>query len=178
MGLTIAVDIHGTVADLVTPWLAAYNYDFGDKLTHDDITEFDLHKLVKPECGKHLYTYLNRWSIYAEMLPYPGALEGVNRLREKGRVVFVTHTILEAAEVNFGWLVEYGFLGEDQEADYVVCKDKSLIRADVLIDDKPETIAAFPGIGVIVDQPWNRTFDWPKELRLCGWDLDGSQWRG
>jgi 5'-nucleotidase len=167
-GKVIAVDVDAVVLDLITKWLALYNHDYDDDLKYEDIVEWDISKLVKPECGEKMFDYLHYPNLYTDIQPMPGAIEGVQALRNLGaRVIFVT------AGINFGKfhrLVELGLLPDSQyeaEKDYIVAHDKYLIKADILIDDRDLNIKTFPGWGILMDQPWNRAFKSP--FRAWDW---------
>lgn len=172
----IACDIDGVVADLHTSWLQAYNNDYGDNLKSEDVNKWELHEFVKPLCGYNIYKYLNDPSLYDNTEPVEGALTGVEALRSEGfRVVFVTSTNLHASGRKLKWLEKHGFLTLKhgvQSPDYVEMVDKSLIRADVMIDDYPVNLEGFNGLEVLFSQPWNRTCQ--KFPRVAKWrDVPG-----
>jgi 5'-nucleotidase len=158
--LTIALDVDEVVAALLPEWLRRYNLGWGDNLLAEDITEWDLTKHVKPECGKLIYSYLSDKTLYEYVLPIPYARDAAYTLLSRGhRVIYVTACPRGTQEQKREWLVRWGFLTEkNADRDFVPVSDKSLIRADVLFDDRPENISSFPGRGVIVTQPHNRRF--------------------
>jgi 5'-nucleotidase len=155
--LIIICDIDDTVADLLTVWLSRYNADYNDDLDRDDITAWDMTKFVKPECGVKIYDYLKDEHIYDEVEPIPGALMGVTRLRGMGHhILFVTANIHRE---KWEWLKRHGFLPKTWTSqDYICCYDKHLIKADAIIDDKPETIDRFPGLAILFDRPHNQVY--------------------
>jgi 5'(3')-deoxyribonucleotidase len=174
--LTIAIDIDGTIADLISVWLKEYNLDYHDNLRPSDITAWETHLFVKPECGKSIYTYLEWAEIYDEVLPIDlqNSVVAIERMRFLGhRVVFLTTSTLGASGAKFRWLVKHGFLDKKNMKDYVEATDKLLLRADILIDDKPSTCKAWYESGrfpILFTQPWNlselvpymHTNDWEK----------------
>jgi 5'(3')-deoxyribonucleotidase len=156
--LTIAVDVDETIADLLGPWLRRYNREFNDTVLPEDLTEWDLTKALKPECGSKIYELLDA-SLYDEILPLPNARHAISVLRAIGhRCVFVTSCINNTADAKLHWLVRHGFLERRRfQPDYITASDKSLIRADVLLDDRAETVEKFPGMAWLISQPQNRT---------------------
>jgi len=55
----------------------------------------------------------------------------------------------------FKWLNDYGF--QVRPEDYIECTDKSLVVADVLIDDRPANLDTFKGkYKFLIDKPWNQ----------------------
>lgn len=161
--MIVAVDIDEVCAALMPEWIARYNRKYDDTLTPEQITSWDLSLLVKPTCGKHIFSFLTP-DIYDRVQPIPGALQAVESLRYAGhRVIFVT---AGNADAKRAWLVRHGFLSKGwKQPDYFACFDKSLIRADVLIDDGPHNLATFPGECILIDQPHNRDCDAPFRAR-------------
>lgn len=153
---TILVDVDDTVADLLPAWIELYNQEYGDKLSVHSITDWDLTLFVKPECGKLIYDYLGRTDLYASVLPIQGAKTALAMLAEDGhRVLYVTAAHHPG---KLTWLIDNGFIPADwrQAWRYIVCRDKSLIRGDIIIDDRLDTVQNFPGYGVLFNRHHNR----------------------
>lgn len=163
--MIILVDIDEVVADLLTTWLECYNVDWHDDLTREDITDWELAKFVKPECGRQIYNYIQDKNIdlYYAVVPVLGALDGIDLLRILGhRVVFVTSEDFKGNK--FDWLTRYGFT--DCRRDYVVSVDKNLIRGDILIDDNCDNVANFRNRGFLFTAPWNTKYKLLDELSV------------
>lgn len=155
--LTLAVDVDEVCAGLLGEWLRRYNVDYDDNLTTDEATEWDMTKVVKPECGQDIYRFLTP-DIYDHVLPISGARQAVYELLAMGhRVVYVTASReLYSAIAKRAWLLRWGFLSPaNVQRDFIPANDKSLIRADMLFDDRFENVASFPGCGVLISQPHN-----------------------
>lgn len=149
--MTIAIDIDGTIAQNHAVWLERYNRDYNDNVRVEDIKDWDMDKYVK--CGKKIYDYLKDPNFYDTVLPIPNALEAINKMREYHRIVYATDCSPGVEASKYNWLIRHGFL--DKRDDFIVCKDKSLIRTEILIDDYIENIKNFTGVGVLYRQPWN-----------------------
>lgn len=159
MGKTIAVDVDGVCADLHGEWLKRYNAEFSDNLTVERIHQWDMVPAVKPECGKKIYKYLNDLDLYDNVPVIEGAKDGVDALRDDGwRVVFVTSCTKGMADQKWEWLERNGFLEPTvrQQADLVIAHDKSLIRADALLDDYDGNLGSWLRRGILLDAPYNR----------------------
>lgn len=172
--LVIAVDVDDVVADLITEWCRRYNRDFSDDLTAEKITDWKIDLFVKPECGAKIFDYLRADNLYHCVAPVDGAVEGVRRLRAAGhRVVFVTSSNAMQAGKKLEWLQRHGFLGtEHEQPDYYVANDKSLIAADLLIDDRPKNVANFPGRTILFARPHNERW----RLEFGAPDRVGINW--
>jgi len=155
--MIIAFDIDGVLARLDDAWFARYNQDYNDNLTHDKVSDWDTSKFVKKACGKKIFDYLKDPSLYDEVLPYEDAYEVVTELRSMGhRIIFPTTTPIESSGAKYYWLQRYNLL--DDPKDYIEVSDKTLVRADVLLDDKYENYNDFPDFAVLMLQPWNIKF--------------------
>lgn len=156
----VFVDVDDVVADLVPYWISLYNDDYEDDLLVDEITDWDLTKFVKTECGKKIYNYLDSPMLYDSVKPVDGAKEGVVALRTLGvRVVYATMvSVINACQLTgkYEWLVRHGFLDEDRHEDLVGIGDKGLLHGLVLIDDRVKNLSGFQGVGVLMNRPWNR----------------------
>lgn len=154
--MLIIVDVDDVSLQSMPAWLAFYNSWYDDNLRPSDITDWDMIKFVKPECGEKIYDILARPDFYASVLPVPGARRGVRTLRGQGhRILFVTagfHPQKLFALQNHGLI---GCTWEDM-VDYAILHDKWLIRADAIIDDNVKTVLAFPGLRILYTRSWNK----------------------
>jgi len=169
--MRILVDVDGVCANTHVPWLARYNRDWSDNLTVDQITDWNIHKFVKLDCGTKIYDYLSDESLYKDAPEIMGALRGVQTLRSMGHeIVFLTSGFFMAKIV---WLREHGFsLAKDWHfaEDIVICHNKQLVRGDFLIDDCVANLTEKFGYApnILFDQPWNRRNR--TLLRATNWD--------
>jgi 5'-nucleotidase len=170
--MRILCDVDGVVADLHTEWLRRYNRDYGDTLTADQITGWEIDRFVSVACGKRIYDYLRDPDLYLCVDPVDGAQEGVAELRRRGhRVVFVTSNVKGMLDQKWAWLERNGFLPEGSTAaDLVSATDKSFIMGQVAIDDYSEnlrTSLAFHRL--LFAQPWNVNAHSPHWSRVYNW---------
>jgi 5'-nucleotidase len=164
--IVVAVDVDDVIADSVPELLRRYNADYNDSLKPEDITAWDLTKFVKPECGTEIYKYFDEPDFYSRVFPIDGAVRGVTLLQMNHRVVFVTAP-LAGSSAKKRWLEKLGLLNNDR--NYVESKDKSLIFADVLIDDGIHNLMGFRGDRIIYNQPWNAEGFVQSAFRARGW---------
>lgn len=154
--LTIALDVDDVIADLVTEWVRLYNLDHDDDLVLDDIQHWNIANYVKPEVGQKIFDYLLTPGLYDNVQEIPGALTGVETLRNAGfSIVFATASYSES---KLEWLYQHRLLQSRDEIIFL--SDKSLVRADIIVDDRYETIQKFPGHAILFSRPWNYTANW------------------
>lgn len=165
--MIIAVDVDGVVADLLPVWLDRYNSDYTDNLQVESITKWGLHEFVKEECGEKIYDYLKMRDLYDDVKPIDGALTCINFLKERSdiRIVYVTTTPVESSGRKFNWLVRHGFLQRDESKNYVEAFDKSLIMAELLLDDGYHNVRTFNyGKAVLYLHPYNEAELWQYKV--------------
>ena len=156
----VLLDVDGVLANFVDAMLdvAFRRYDL--RFNHDDITDLDILNIVGKQYENELFAACKAPGYCANIATYPCAVEGVARLRAVADV-----TILTSPIHGMSWYFErvewcckhFGFTPKD----VAFMADKTRVDADVLIDDKFETVvnwaACHPdGVGLLWDRPWNR----------------------
>lgn len=149
-------DLDGICCDLVSKWLEHYNRDYSDRLRPEDITVWEWHTLVKPECGKKIYHYLNRPGFFADLQPLPGAVETLQSLSETLELIVVTASPKEAMADKTRWVRRH--LPFVNKHNLVITYRKDLVRGDFMFDDAPRNLKNFPGVRIMMDYPYNRDF--------------------
>jgi 5'(3')-deoxyribonucleotidase len=156
------------VADLMSEWLRLYNLKYNDTLQREQITDWDMRKFVRKEVGEKAYDILRDPILYPGVQPIEGARDGIHQLRSMGyRVVFVTSCVHGSVDAKMAWLKKYHLIDfrAHTPKDFIAAKDKFLVKGEVLIDDGPHNISAFPGHTILFDQPYNRHMDHPHRVR-------------
>lgn len=163
-------DLDGICANLAKKWLEVYNRDWGDHLTTDDISAWEWHRFVKPECGKRIYHYLNRPGFFSDLEPIPGCVEVLRRLAHRTELVVVTASPKEAAEAKIAWVRRH--LPFVSRHNIVITYRKDLVRGDFMFDDAPRNLRHFQGIRLLLDYPYNREFH--ECYRVKDWEHFGQ----
>jgi len=165
--MRILVDVDDTLANLVEEWLRLYRIDYDDNLSSSDITDWDISKFVKPECGKDIYDYLTRSDLYDNVKPIDltDSLFYIKLLRQcNHRIIFATTAVISHAGQKYRWLQKYGFLPKDELIPINYCElgDKTLLNVDVIVDDKILTVEQFAKMGKVsflFDRPHNHKYN-------------------
>ena len=167
--MRILIDMDGVMADTVEHWLSRYNEEYDDRLTHNDITQWEIHKFVKPECGLSMYKIMEREGFFLDLKPMPHLSESMRELQDMGHdLVVVTATPTNSRtglydkvkwlKTNLPWFDANNFVSTSL---------KGVVDGDLLIDDGPHNIAGFPGATCVYDQPWNQLV--AANHRVSGW---------
>lgn len=133
--MIVLLDVDGPCADLVGHAIAVARLP----ITPDDHVNYD--DLPRYPGVRELFGDYAFW----QSLPVvAGAIAGVDRIRTAGHeVVFVTAPWRYCrgwADARRDWLASY-FAA--RAADVIVAERKELVRGDVLIDDRPETLESW-----------------------------------
>lgn len=154
---TVALDCDEVLNNLIEKTLELYNARHSTKLTLDSFTDYDFYKCLSFEEAENLTAMFLEKELWASLSPTPHSQWGVKTLIDKGYDVYVataTH------HTNFPWKVDWiikNFPLIDEK--HIICiHNKSLLRADVLVDDCAENlISTSPLVDrVCFDKPWNR----------------------
>ena len=137
----------------------------------DDLVSWDLHAGLNLSERSCVTSVMNHPSFYRDLVPHEGATLAINRLSEHFDVFFCS-TPWDGNPDSMGhkrdWLEKYMGLGWGKRL--ILTHDKTLVRGDILIDDKPEIKGVLAGSQewrqIIFDAPYNRHVDGP---RLSGW---------
>lgn len=172
----IFVDVDSTVLDLMneeTGWIGWYNRNWNDDKKLADFTCYDVTKIVKPECGVKMYEFLEDPTIYQTIPPIPGAVDGVQKLRNSGHhIIYATFTPKGTEGAKGNALERLGLLQSgDDYIEFWSRKglSKKYLNGDILIDDKYENCVDFYGIGYLFTQPWNEIYGESYPYRVHGW---------
>lgn len=171
---TILCDIDEVVNNLIEELLRKYNEKYNDKLTLDDITEWEIKKFLKPECKNIFEEFCSDEFLYSLKLQ-PKAKEVIKKLMGKYNFYFVSSKSPGHVEVTDKWLKCH--FEEYDSTMLVICKDKHLVHGDILIDDclgnfTTDNNKVSPvKYNLIFDKPWNRSYseDNVRTYRVHDW---------
>lgn len=161
--MIVALDVDGVLADVFPGWIRKYEKD------HPDRVKYTVQEIYSPQINADpvFLSYLSAPDLYKDVLPIPGALEGVQEIKNLGhRVIFATSCVMGMTDPKWTWLQEYELLppGRLQADDLVVTHDKSLVRAGILVDDHPKNLNGFTGERVLLRQPHNMKASGPFHI--------------
>lgn len=97
---------------------------------------------------------------FRELPPHEGALQGFKAMLERGHDVRICTSPLSnyrnCVAEKYEWVEQH--LGLEFVTKIILTKDKTWVRGDVLIDDKPEVLGALQPVWqhLVLDQPYNR----------------------
>lgn len=143
--LSILCDMDAILVDLTPYWLECIAKDTGVVESIDNITQWNLHKCGKllPLGAKVVYDYLQKPGFFLNAPEIPTALDRLKQLSEDGHEI----TILSSpsgpisAKEKWEWLNAKAPWIKNESIG--LFNKKTMVQADVLIDDHPETVVKY-----------------------------------
>jgi len=173
--MIISIDMDGVIADFEKGFLDSF------RKKHPERKHIPLNKrttfYVKEQYPKELQDLVE--SVYLEpdfyrtLPPIPGSLEAISEITKLGHEVFICTSPLSKYEncvlEKYQWIDEH--LGKEWTKKIILAKDKTLIKSDFLIDDKPEIKGIHTPIWehIIYEQPYNSKENSKKKLNWKNW---------
>jgi 5'-nucleotidase len=160
----ILVDMDGVLADVYPRYLDLHEKNFGKRLSIPDIIG-----LKEAEAFPNLLTWIENPGFFRTMPVIKGSQEGLKKLNKSYEVVIVSMatefpTSLTDKQL---WLFEhYPFISWKQ---IVFCGNKSLIEADIMIDDHLKNLDNFKGETIMFTQPHNINLPDSHHRRVDSW---------
>lgn len=151
----IAVDMDEVMADALAEHLHRYNRDHNENLTLADLQGKWLWDVVSSDRHDTLEGYLRSEDFFESLAVMPESQRVMRRLTMNYDVFIAT----AAMEVPTSFQQKYRWLAKHfpfiPPSHIVYCGDKSILRADYLIDDNPRQLRRFQGEGILFTSPHN-----------------------
>jgi 5'(3')-deoxyribonucleotidase len=151
----IAVDMDEVMADAVAEHLLRYNRDHHQQLTKADLEGRWLWDVVALEHHPALEAYMASEDFFEVLEVMPESQRVMAALQHKYEVFIATAAmeVPTSFAAKFRWLERhFPFI---PPSHIVFCGDKSILRADYLIDDNPRQLRRFHGEGILYSSPHN-----------------------
>lgn len=168
------VDIDDVLWNLVGHWIDSYKdfmyyhdyvlYNSNDKyLNINQVTSWDIIECLKPTYPDLFWSILDNDTFWATMDVDKGVKQALESLNSHKNIdlIICTDTYYKSATPKLKRFFEcFPFISPSQ----VICmKEKWRLDADIVIDDKPETLEKFilkenPPVAIVkINKPWNET---------------------
>ncbi|MDP9052353.1 MAG: 5'-3'-deoxyribonucleotidase [Acidobacteriota bacterium] len=151
----ICVDMDEVMADAIAEHLLRYNKEFNLSLTKEDLLGKRFWQVVPPPHHQVLDDLMRAKDFFADLDVMPDAPRVLEALQQHFEI-FIASAAMEVPtsfNAKYTWLERYfPFI---HHTHIVFCGDKSILRADYLIDDNPRQLEAFHGTGILYDAPHN-----------------------
>jgi 5'(3')-deoxyribonucleotidase len=160
----IAIDMDGVIADVAEQFLRYDERDFGRRKTWEEIAGVEERKAF-PHCRD--YVFSKGFFRTAPVMEHSQEiLQQLNASYEVFIVSAATEFPQSLAE-KLEWLGEhFPFIPWQQ---IVFCGIKTIIKADIMIDDHFKNLDHFPGATFLFSQPHNFSMNDGKHKRVYSW---------
>jgi 5'(3')-deoxyribonucleotidase len=151
----ICVDMDEVMADAIAEHLARYNREFQQNLTKEDLRGKRFWQIVPEPHHAVLDDYLRAADFFEDLDVMPDATRVLVELQSHYEVFIASAAMEVPSSFNpkFRWLQRH--FPTIPHTHIVFCGDKSILRADYLIDDNPRQLQIFTGTGILYDAPHN-----------------------
>lgn len=163
--LRLGIDLDGVVADFNAGWIERYNVDFGADLIPEHVDVWNAptlltHFVHMGEFWTWARTAGDTSSLFRVLQPYRGAVEALDRLSRRHRIVIVTTKPSFAVHDTYEWLAEHRIPTREVH----IVDDKTTVACDVYLDDADHNIEALvrahpQALVCRLVRPWARSHD-------------------
>lgn len=172
--ITVMIDIDDVLLPLVEHWIYYYkmfmkDYDYLAYNAHDKhldksmVTSWDITSCLKPTDTDAFWNVLDSSDFWRDMMADPKTIHALKAINDNPNIdlIICTDTYYKSATAKLTRFFElFPFI----EPRQVICmKEKWRLDADIVIDDKPETLEKFmlkqnPPVAIMkINKPWNET---------------------
>ena len=165
----ICVDMDEVIADTLSEHLRRYNQEFDESITPEDLTGKGLWEVTPVDRQQQLRAFLDAEDFFEDLPLIPDAQDVLKSLTARFEIFIATQamTVPNSLGPKYRWLQRhFPFI---PPTNYVFCGNKSILRADYLIDDLPRNLQRFEGHGLLYTAPHNhnatgftRVNDWDE----------------
>jgi 5'(3')-deoxyribonucleotidase len=153
--LRICVDMDEVMADTLAEHIRRYNQTFDEDVTPQDLAGKGLWDIAPLDRQQQLRAFLDAEDFFEDLDLMPGSQAVLQRLSSRFEIFIATQAMAVPNSLGskYRWLQRhFPFI---PPSHYVFCGDKSILRADYLIDDLPKNILRFQGQGLLYSAPHN-----------------------
>jgi len=156
------------MADTLAEYLRRYNQTFDEEVTPQDLAGKGLWEIAPLDRQQQLRSFLDAEDFFEDLDLMPGSQDVLRQLSSRFEIFIATQAMAVPNSLGskYRWLQRlFPFI---PPSHYVFCGDKSILRADYLIDDQPKNILRFEGQGLLYSAPHNLSAT--GFLRVNNWE--------
>lgn len=168
----IGVDMDDTIENLMNAWVEYLNTRYGTTVKSDEIIEWEVAKFFPSIPPDKLYEPLYSEEFWKTVKPKKDAQTYLKKLYDEGYSIFIvtcSHYASVKVKVENCLLKYYPYIDWRQ---IITIRFKQMLTLDVLIDDYHKNLINGSYKGILIDNPYNRSFkeDNKQIYRAYTWD--------
>jgi 5'-nucleotidase len=143
------------MANTLAEHLRRYNQAFDEDVTVEDLAGKGLWQIAPLDRQQQLRAFLDAEDFFEDLPLMPDAQQVLKGLAARFEIFVATQAMVvpNSFGPKYRWLQRhFPFV---PSTHYVFCGDKSILRADYLIDDQPRNLMRFKGRGLLYTAPHN-----------------------
>lgn len=163
----IAIDMDETIVDTMTRHLEWYNKEFNTALSKADLAGRKIYHSVPLDHVARVRSYPDHPEFFVDIPIYNDAFSVIQELSQDYDIFIATAAMEHPASfaAKFAWLTKH--LPFISPLNFIFCGNKSIVRADYLIDDSSRHFTGFSGQGILFTAPHN--LNETAEIRVNNW---------
>lgn len=154
--MIIYLDLDQILNDLVPKTLALYNTRTGKNISPSDITTYSFSECLPKEDADGIYQLFKEQELWYSLEPLPHSQWGVETLVNMGHDVFIATATYEE---DFNWKIEWidTYFPMIDTKNIIRINHKSLLKGDILIEDRLESLIQSGCERICLDYSYNRS---------------------
>ena len=153
----ICVDMDEVMADTLAEYVRRYNETFDENVSPDDLAGKGLWEIAPLDRQDQIRAFFHAEDFFENLALIQDAQPVLKELSSRFEIYIATQAMAVPNSLGpkYRWLQRhFPFI---PPSNYVFCGNKSILRADYLIDDQPRNLLSFQGQGLLYSAPHNLT---------------------
>ncbi|MGH9591167.1 MAG: 5' nucleotidase, NT5C type [Terracidiphilus sp.] len=151
----ICVDMDEVIADTLVEHLRRYNEAFDEAVTVKDLAGIGIWEMAPFDRQQQLRAFLDAEDFFEDLPLIPGAQEALTDLSARFEIFVASQAMVVPNSLGPKYRLLQRHFPFIPPTHYVFCGNKSILRADYLIDDLPRNLLSFEGKGLLFTAPHN-----------------------
>lgn len=160
------IDVDGVIVDVMPSFVKKINGHFNTSYLDSDITKFRLDEIFPPDQFGFIMKLWSTDTLYDDLTVEEDVLSAIDKMRGFGRLVACSSPMPEHIRSKYEFLERLGF----SRNDIVLTNGKSILKADVRIDDHTENLTDPESLNICFTKPWNALWDEKNGPRTDDWE--------
>lgn len=148
-------------------------YPEGPKIDPKNVKSFYISKEYPEFWGEKLKELYYKSGFFLNLPEIPGAKKALLEMKELGIDIKICTAPMKkhktCADEKLEWIRNH--LGHDFDENTIICRDKTFVRGDILIDDRPEVEGSLlpSWEHILYDAPYNQSVNNRRRLSWENW---------